>query len=286
MGDVSWEDFLDDAVVRVVPWVGGPVRLGARAWRYDAAPAHHGWHRFALSGRRAQLVEMDVAPEVEILKWRVGGYLVGDRLVPDDARGRLHSWPKVHLLTPTDLFARVMAGRVAEDAPLVYVQPAFPLGPEEEARCAFEDRRALTAKGVTPALAFAFTFAERLRAEEDALHAAQRRAQGDGRRTLAVHDFGAAATQALALSGARYLSHRPEGDEYVVRFEFVGRRFTCVVNATLGVVSAGICLTAAYDDETFAAGTKGDTWLTLESLPAVIRAADASGVLVQVNHGL
>jgi hypothetical protein len=79
---------------------------------------------------------------------------------------------------------------------------------------------------------------------------------------------------ALARSGGELLdviqTHRGLVE---VRFRFEGRRFSCVINpGTLGIVEAGICLSAD--------GIRGDTLFTLESLPAVIREAIQTGRLV------
>jgi hypothetical protein len=71
----------------------------------------------------------------------------------------------------------------------------------------------------------------------------------------------------------------------VLRFRFDGQRFECTCDRnTLQIVDAGICLTAEYSDDEFDVGTKGDTWLTLESLPAVIREAQSEGRLVVFRH--
>jgi hypothetical protein len=59
-----------------------------------------------------------------------------------------------------------------------------------------------------------------------------------------------------------------------VTFRVDGQRFICSCDAeTLQIVDSGICLND-YDT-----GEKGDTWLTLESLPSVIREAIETGVL-------
>jgi hypothetical protein len=160
-------------------------------------------------------------------------------------------------------------------------------------------------KGVTPALESAFWIeterrtraerrraeleAARLREEEEARRAAERDrlveaartsvGTAEGRRALAQVDFLAAAKAALAVGGAQYLEHRKSSlvrarPEYTVRFRHIGRRFECVVDQNLRIVDAGICL---VDHRT---GVRWDNVLTLESLPSVIREADAEGKLV------
>jgi hypothetical protein len=52
----------------------------------------------------------------------------------------------------------------------------------------------------------------------------------------------------------------------------------------LRIIDSGICLTAHYDDPEFEAGTKGDGFFTLESLPSVIREAQRDGKLVVYRH--
>jgi len=275
---------------------------------------------FSTQARKARVKEVcDPAPDQ--LKHRVEGYLVGDRLVPSDVRAvRDELTPakvveiseRVHLIEPgLDRFVRVSAGRVSEDGPLVYIQQEMPLGPEWDVQEAFLDEK-LTVddiKEVTPALDVAFyletwrrveaakrrrELEERLRQEEEARQLEVRRQEiaeqlgdGAGRRALAVDDFETAARAALVIGDAQYLDHRdaPHVGEMVVRFRIDGRRFECTCDRrTFQIVDSGICLTAEYSDDDWEAGTKGDTWLTLETLPAVIREADREGRLVVFRH--
>ena len=104
---------------------------------------------------------------------------------------------------------------------------------------------------------------------------------GPGRRTLAQMDFEAAAKAALKVGGAEYLDSHPGYGrrEMVVQYRFENRRLECVVNTqTLTVIDSGICLT---DHRT---GEKGDTYFTLESLPAVVRQAIQLNKLVVYRH--
>jgi hypothetical protein len=321
---MGWKDLLqkeDEKIVR--PWIGGrEVREGARTWTITGRlPQEHGWYQFTVEGRKVRLASFEKdACEVPpgSLRHPVRGYLVGDRLVPDDATvdpdpakiaGQAE---QVFLLDDgLDRFVRVLAGRTHEDGPLVFEGQEMPLGPEEEVLRAFLDQRTDVrhVPGVTPALDAAFRMetwqraeaekrrveAERRRREEEERRALEERRQklveqlgdGAGRRAMALQDFGEAAKAALAMGGATYLDHRRSArrNETVVRFRLDNRRFECTCDSrTLQIVDAGICLNAHYDDPDFEEGTKGDAFFTLESLPAVIRQAQREGKLVVFRH--
>jgi hypothetical protein len=307
---MAWRDLLDKGdETQVSPWLGGrSVWSGSRRWHIvGRLPPEHGWARFSIGGREARFLE-SCDPDLDLLKYRVTGYLVGDRLVPSEVRldpdpkGIAESSERVHLIeSGLDSFVRVSAGRISEDGPLVYIQQEMPLGPEYEVQAAFLDGKVSVADiaGVTPALDAAFRMERwqtveaerrRLELEERLRREAEERARearrqelierlGDGvaRREMARYDFGAAARAALAVGGAEYLDHRPAVDhsEMVVRFRLDGRRFECTCHdQTLQIIDAGVCLTS------HATGIRGDTWFTLESLPGVIRQADSEGKLV------
>jgi len=252
------------------------------------------------------------------LYFQTKGYLVGDRFIADNAR--VDPDPKkivevseqVFLIEPgLDRFARIEVGRAFEGGPLIYSGMDMPLGPEQEVLTAYEERFPSVDKigGVTPALDAAFRMetwqraeaerrraeAERRRREEEERRAQEERRQdlikklGDGatRREMAKIDFAEAARAALVVGGAEYLDHRRahRRGEMIVRFRFNRRRFECTCDEkTLQIIDAGICLTAHYDDPDFDAGTKGDTFFTLESLPSVIREAQEEGKLVVFRH--
>jgi hypothetical protein len=98
---------------------------------------------------------------------------------------------------------------------------------------------------------------------------------------MAKLDFGAAAKAALAVGGAELLDWRDSrvAGEAVVQFRYLGRRFECVAQkATLRIVDSGICL---VDHHT---GFRGDTLLTLESLPGTIAQATREHKLVVFRH--
>lgn len=310
---MSWRDLLagvDDQLV--LPWTGGRALVGRdrRFGLEGALPPELCWATFTVSGRKARYFGA-AEPRPELLGQRAIGVLVGDRLVPRQARVDpdpakiAQACERVLLVEPgIDRFMPIEAGRIAEGAPLIYRGPVMPSGPEAEVLTAFLDRAPSVEgiKGVTPALDAAFrmeshqrdererrrqALLERRRAEEAERTRARARAElleglGDAqtRRAMAQVDFGEAARAALVLSGAEYLDHRRAFGraEWIVRFRFLGQRFECVVDEELHIVDAGICL---RDHES---GEIGDQRFTLESLPSVIKEADEGGVLVRFRH--
>jgi hypothetical protein len=312
---MGWKDLLQkNDETLVLPWLGGrSLRSGPRTWTIEGRlPREQGWHKFTVQGRKASWVTLNDTPAFEVLRHIVRGYLVGDRLVLDDARVdpdpktiAHHSEP-VALLDPAlDKFARVSAGRIADDCGLVYMGQEMPLGPEDDVLQAWLDEAGSVdqIKGVSPALDAAFRMEtwrrveaerrrqeiERLRIEEEAKRALEERRQnivrqlGDaaGRREMAGIDFPAAARASLAVGGAVFLDARPahRATEMVVRYRFLDRRFECTCDSrSMQIIDAGVCLT---DEET---GEKGDSYFTLESLPGVILQAHNEGRLVVFRH--
>ncbi len=311
---MTWRDLLQSSEEFIkLPWLGGrQLRTLERAFKLEGPlPEEQGWYAFRVSNRVLRAIRT-TEPWEPALGWQTAGYLVGDRLVPDNARvavdpGALISCSeRIHLVEPgLGRFVRVSAGRPHEGGPLVYRGQEMPLGPEESVLQAFHDQRPDVddVPGVVPALDVAFRFetwrraeTERLRAEERLRREleeqerlrqerlAQVREQlgtGDGRREMAKIDFAEAARAALAMGGAEYLDHRPSYNrgEMVVQFRFDRRRFECTCDArTLRIIDAGICLT---DHDT---GVKGDALFTLESFPSVIREAIETNKLVVWRH--
>jgi len=228
-------------------------------------------------------------------------YLQGGEPFAGRACGTCHertvAAERVHLTPELERFSRVVVGRTWSEGALICVMPDFPLGPEDEVRAAFEDHKESVQdiRGVTPGLAAAFhlettqrrVIEERQRALEAQRQLEARRAEiartlgsAAGRRELAHTDFRTAASAALRVGGAEYLDHRLAGGQYIVRYRIGQRRFECVCDGQLRVIDAGVCLTAEYDHDVWEAGTKGDTWFTLESLPGVIQQAEREDVLV------
>lgn len=316
---MGWKDLLQTGDEKITsPWVGGrSLRSDGRTWIINGRlPREFGWYSFSISARQAKLIGKADLDEL-VLGRLVRGYLVGDHIVQDDIR--VDPDPKKILLFSEqvflieeglDRFVRIVAGRTHEGGPLVYKSQEFPQGPEQEVMDALLDRKTsvLDIKGVTPALDAAFRMevlhrleAEKLRLEHERIRreAEERRQKeelrrelveklGDstGRRKMAKYDFETAAKAALVAGDAEYLDHKAgvRKGEFVVRYRVDGRRFECVCDGDLRIVDAGICLTAHYDDPDFEAGTKGDTWFTLESIPSVIREAIREGKLVVFRH--
>lgn len=308
---MGWRDLLEPLDERIVlPWTGGrSLHSDSRVFQIANAPREFGWYRFSVSRNTVDtLTPADPVPE--LLKNTVVGYLVGDRLVPDDTRidpdpAKIADQSERVFLIPEDLdrFARVRAGRIYPEGPLIFLEQGFPLGPEDDVMNAYLDNRTDTRDiaGVTPALDAAFRMevhqrevAEqrrqeiaRRRAEEEARREQERRRQellerlgdGAGRRALAKEDFAEGAKAALVVGGAEYLDHKKiRRGEWKVRYRVDGQRLECVCDDNLHIIDAGVCLTDHYT------GEKGDRYFTLESLPAVIRQAVREGKLVIWRH--
>lgn len=321
---MGWKDLLQTNECIVLPWVGersfrsrlptNVLRKGDRTWQLTGKhPPEYGWYEFKIEGRSVKWTGTDAKdPDSEVLHHRVKGFLVGDRIIPDGSR--VDPDPKainaqserVHLIDPgLDRFTRVVAGRTAENSPLVYVGLDMPLGVEDSVIGAFLDEKDSVSNlpGIPPALDAAFRLEvwqrveakrrreelDRIRREEEARRAAEERRRqlvealgdGKGRREMAVFDFEEAARAALAVGGATYLDHRnsPRKNERIVRFRYKNRRFECICDAlTLRIIDSGICLVD------HATGEKGDTRFTLESLPAVIQEAMDDDKLVVFRH--
>jgi len=309
-----WRDLLSKNDERLTfPWVGGrTLRQGMRAWSIEGRlPPEFGWHEFEIKGRSAKWRAASSKPD-GALSHTLRGFLVGTRLVRDDAHvdpdpAKIFAASEQVFLIDDglDMFARIAAGRMCEDGPLVYDSIAMPLGVEDDVVTAFLDKLPSIdhVKGVPPALDAAFRMEvrqreeiehrraelERLRREEEARLAKEARRQeliaklgdGAGRRAMAAIDFGEAARAALAVGGAEYLDHRRAQlrGEMVVRFRLNRNRYTCTCDErTLQIIDSGICL---VDHDT---GEKGDTFFTLESLPGVILEAQNQGVLHVFRH--
>lgn len=318
---MAWQDLISSKIDRrVLPWTGGrAVADGGRTWKIRGAlPEEHGWYEFEVDGGRRAVLRGPGEPDLDAFEQRhplTRGYLVGNRLIPDDARvdpapARLvEQTVPVFLVEPgLERFTRAVTAR-AGTGDQVYLRQEFPEGPEAEVLEAYQDRAESVAHvaGVTPALDLAFRWithqrwlgeervrqaeAARRRREEEVARrqaaeqleqeARQHAGTGLGRRVLAVQDFEAAARAALVISGAELLDWRPSRRrrEMVVQYRFRQQRLECVVERhTLRVVDAGVCL---QDHDT---GEKGDRELTLESLPPVVGQAIDEGRLVVWRH--
>jgi len=310
---MGWRDLITTKEeTTTLPWTGGrSLHSGSRTFKLGARPRDFGWYTFDLEGNKAKDPK-PADPVPEILKSSVKGYLVGDRLVPDDTRidpdpAKIINYSEKVYLLPEELdrFSRVRAGRIYPEGPLIFLEQDFPLGPEDEVMDAYfdEKKEVHTIPGVAPALDAAFRMESfqraeaerrrielaRLRAEEEARLAKEERRKemleklgdGAGRRAMAQENFGEAARAALAVGGAQYLDHRKHGrgtGEWLVTYRVDAQRFACVCDTNLQIIDAGVCLTDHGTNE------KGDTYFTLESLPAVIRQAIREGVLHVYRH--
>jgi hypothetical protein len=308
-----WNQLLSQQEEVVLPWMGGQtIHSAQRRFNLSTLPPEHGWHRFQVDGsRRAQWVAADLAPfDMEQGAALVRGYCIGDRVLSDDVavtadmQAAFAQSEKVWLMDPSlERFARVLAMR-HRDGRLLYLRQEFPLGPEPYVQEAWQDRLPSVAQipHVTPALDLAFRWLTRQREVADARREALERreraeAEAQARRDAAklllhdairsgearrrLKDFPAAARAALAVSGAELLDHRQAlaKGEMIVQFRFQARRFECVVaEKSLQIIDAGICLVDHSTDE------RGDSYFTLESLPAVIHEAMRRGVLVVFRH--
>jgi len=312
---------LNTSEIRVLPWLGSrELRVKEQVWEVAGVrPPEFGWWRWSCDGARRACWDIltplsDIDPA--ILSYVVKGYVVGDRLVVDGATVdpnplKIYDQADVLNLVDGDLprFARVAAGRLYENGPLFYRGIEFPLGPEDDVLSAFLDGKDITkVKGVTPPLEAAFKMEvfqrqeaqrrrveaekrrleeeEKLRKENQRRQLVEQLGDGAGRRRMAEVDFGQAARAALAITNAVYLDHRKSahGNEYVVTFRLMRRRFECTCDVRLRVIDSGICLKAEYEQDGFEEGTRGDTFFSLESLPGVIQEAERLGRLVVFRH--
>ena len=324
MSPLDWQAYVQpkDAFV-TLPWAGGRVLQSAdQRWAIDGTlPPYVGWHTFKLAYRSVVFAHT-AEPQPQLLTADVvTGYLVGDRVVPHQAQvpATLAELPacsrRVHAIEPgLDRFVIITAGAVAPGTSLFYIERGFGGPADDVVLAAFLDRRPDIAhvKHVAPALEAAFRLetwhradTERRRAEAEAEAAAQaaaaqaaaqaaaraaamatRRAalltqtgSSVGRREIAAADFEVAARAALRVGDAELIDVRraPVSTERIVRYRVDHGRYECICNLNLRIVDAGVCLT---DHD----GTKGDTWLTLESLPSVIREAIRLDRLVIFRH--
>lgn len=209
---------------------------------------------------------------------------------------------QVYLAPPIERFSKISVGRTAEDMPLVFKQEEMSfLGIETDILKAFEDKvpheQLMTSiKGIIPALSAAYRLeswqrdeAEKIRLElerkrreeEERLAKEARRKEileklgsSDARRVMAKIDFQEAARAALAIGGAEFLDFRKSrhGDEHIVKFRYMHRRFECTCDLNLRVIDSGVCLTG------------NDTRFTLESLPLVLKEAIETNKLVVFRH--
>jgi hypothetical protein len=316
---MGWQELLQSLqsqTKQVLPWYGRRRIYNAdRSWAIEGKlPLEHGWYLFSTpTGRAAELLDpqlQEADPCWIGSRPKQRGYLVGGRFIGDNSRvdpnPSLLIQQTSRVFCTESIMSRFARASVVKDFDgcLVYWGQEFPAGPDAEAVRAYEDRAPNLnhIQGVTPALDLAFRWVsyqreqveirrrelELLREKEERERAERNRIEelmkdsgsALGRRALALRDFPAAAKAALLISGAELLDVMPAlKNEMIVRYRFRQRRFECVVEKeTLRIVDAGICL---RDERT---GVKGDTWLTLESLPPTVGQAIDEDKLVVFRH--
>jgi len=310
-----WEELLAEEDSLVLPWAGGrQIFYKERTWNLAKRPVEYGWYEFRVaSDRRAEIIDQ-VEEDAYTYKaqnslWVTEGFIVGDRLIPNDARpGSIKELvtqtSTVHLIEPgMDRISKAAIAKLPNDQ-FIFLHRVFGEGPEDEVILAWQEKQSSISniKGVSPALHTAFLWAVYQRQQEEEAERkyqkwvaeqerkriqAEKREEalknigtGLGRRALAqAGDFRTAASAALAISGAELLDVIQDRQNTMrVQYRFRKRRLECVVDKyTLRIVDAGVCL----DDHH---GTKGDTLLTLESLPPVINEAMNKDKLVVWRH--
>jgi len=232
---MSWRELLSKEERVTLPWLGGRrVYDHQRAWKIRGPlPDTLGWQEFAIDGSRIATWKGEGFADLDFAQGRetLSGYLMGDRLIPDgaavspDPRALVAQTLRVWLVPPgMERFARAEVVR-HQNGQLIFMQQAFPLGPELEVLDVYQDRGDDLSKiaGVTPALHLAFLWLchQRWRREEarrrlaerverDAAEARMREALRDARvrRAEALNDLTTAATAALAVSGSELLDIR------------------------------------------------------------------------------
>jgi len=167
---MSWRDLLDEGHKRTLPWVGRTmVHSAERSWSVKLPyPPEHGWFKFEVGGDRwAYLISREpVEPDPSYFTTmdKYNGYVVGDRFILDsarvdpDPRKLVEQTKPVYCVEPgLDRFARAKVV-MDREGHFIYQNQEFPLGPENDALMAYQDRKADLSgiAGVTPALDLAF----------------------------------------------------------------------------------------------------------------------------------
>lgn len=300
---MNWQSLLNKEEKIILPWIGGRNIVNFhRSWKIKGKlPEEYGWYVFSTNGRTATPIDK-ADPCPEILRNKVIGYLVGNRIITDKVKitptiSNLNLFEQVHLIEPgLDKFVRISVGKFYENSPFIFNSIEMPLGPEDEVLSYFLDEKDSidNIPNVNHVLDAAFRIEvwrkkeeERIRKEEQERREQEERrnrlienvSSSVDRRVTATENFAEAARAALLVGGAHYLEHRQVRNEMVVRFRLNGRRYECTCNKnTLRIIDSGICLTDEYT------GEKYDDTLTLESLPPTIRQADEEGRLVVFRH--
>lgn len=306
MGDMTWKSLIKEDERKILPWYGGSeVHDEERSWTiHGAPPPEHGWHMFnCRTSRYCCWVRQSTIPSEYLTKEVPWGYLVGGRFIAPDAKAepnpnKLVEQTEVVHLSP-DWLDWLSACRVMRDrgGNLVYLRwEAMNIAAFDVIAAYISGVGIERVRGVSPALELAFNWRahqqklqeerrERIRQERERKKKEEEFrtnwSSAEERRHIATYDFNVAAAEALRVSGAQLLDARnsPNEGEKVVKYRIRDRNLECVVDQrTLQVIDAGVCLT---DERT---GEKGDSLLTLESLPGVVCEAIDAGVLVVWRH--
>ncbi|MFA6234308.1 MAG: hypothetical protein WC824_09050, partial [Bacteroidota bacterium] len=178
----SWRDLLSEKVEITLPWTGGrSVSCRDRSWNIQGkTPREFGWYRFQIDGGRVAtlLGPTDADPGFGEGCTPIKGFLVGNRLIPDNARvdpdpNKIADQTLEVFLSERGLerFTRAVIVRLT-CGHHVYISQEFPQGPENAVLEAYQDRKVSVddIPGVSPALDLAFRFVtqERVKAEERA----------------------------------------------------------------------------------------------------------------------
>lgn len=299
---VSWQELLStEPRIVTAPWFGGTSIFlpDSSAFTVDRAPPTHGFYAWKVAARRAVLEGEAETPEVRTRH----GYLVGSTVRTEHALTRRSKKigssfvTRVFLAQDVLPFTRVQLTVWGPD--VVCLGAAMPVGDEDIARQAYEEQRAFTGRPILCDVHADLTrvreareraareYQERLRREQEAADARERarRAAEEAARLATTVEGRARLALAVTRSTLLSITRQRELQTYDVRYVVDGQRLACVVDERLRVVDSGICLRAEYDSDEWDEGTKGDTWLTLESLPSVVREAERLGRLVIYRHG-
>ncbi len=313
----DYRKFLSKVETCVLPYFGGTrVDTSSRRLRLPSALDAPGWYTFEIKGREASPKGPADAPDLSDLPAK-RGHVVGPWLVGDNASAReMELFPEDEPPVLSPCRARVWHGGEwlfdtldFEGEAEVHAREALEDGRSLDA-----------VKGVSAQLRAAFAYALLARASReltiafsprevrkdvlpisqggpDAAARVLRRLEHERRMWRALHPEDAPprgqapphrhrgpeptlenaeerAESALEAAGARLLAvRRMGGGQLEVGYRFMDERFVTVCDAiTLQVHDAGVCLGHGAE--------RGDRLLTLESLPAVIREAIDTEVLV------
>lgn len=262
-------------------------------------PQQDGWYSFETRGRNAKLLDpIPTIPNYSILNRlpTSHGFLLGNkvwiqgqrdpapiRLVPENIE------PMAHILVAELNYQSIFKDLAVSDSPWAEVLANAEMGntsidhiPDVPAALQnvfqlFCDQKRRVEENRRRIAELARQRREEEERETERLRSEQQLRQMGGtatqRRLLARTNFELAATAALQVGNAQYVSHRQSGNDMIVRFRLNYYLYECVCDQQMRIIDAGICLTDEITGERF------DELLTLESLPPVIAEARRNNVL-------